>query len=70
MVGHPGTEIQKGKTGSTLEMVEEIMIGIVTDVTTGTVAMTVIGIEIMTVPVAMIQGEESVPGLGSAGITE
>lgn len=69
MVGHPGTEIQKEKTGLTLEMVEEIMIGIVIDVTTGTVAMTVIGIE-KTAPVAMIQGEENVQGLGSAGITE
>jgi len=67
-VGHQGIEIQKEKTGLTLEMVEEeIMIGIVIDVTTGIVAMTVIGIEIMTAPAATIQGGENVHGPGSAG---
>jgi len=70
-VGHPGIEIQKGETELSLEMVEEIMIEIVIDVTIGTVAMTVIGIGIMTVPADMIQGEESVHAPGSAaGITE
>jgi len=65
-VGHPGIEIQKGETELSLEMVEEIMIEIVIDVTIGTVAMTVIGIGIMTVPADMIQGEESVHAPGSA----
>ena len=49
---------------------EEIMIGIVIDVMTGIVALTVIGIEIMTAPAATIQGEENVHDPGSAGITE
>lgn len=66
MAGHPGIEIQKGETGLSLEMVEEIMIGIVIDVTIGTGAMTVIGIGIMTAPVDMIQGGESVHAPGSA----
>ena len=48
---------------------EEIMIGIVIDVMTGIVALTVIGIEIMTAPAATIQGE-NVHDPGSAGITE
>ena len=70
-VGHPGIEIQKGETELSLEMVEEIMIGIVIDVTIGTVAMTVIGIGIMSAPADMIQGEESVHAPGSAaGIAE
>lgn len=60
--------MQKEKIGSTLEMVEEIMIEIVIDATIGIVAMTVI--EIMTAPVAMIQGGENVQGPGSAGINE
>jgi len=42
---------------------EEIMI----DVMTGIVALTVIGIEIMTAPAATIQGEENVHDPGSAG---
>ncbi|CAN6314508.1 unnamed protein product [Urochloa humidicola] len=67
-VGHRGTEIQKEKTGLTLEMAEEIMIGgIVIDVTIGIAAMTVTGTEIMTAPAAMIQGEENVHAPGSAG---
>lgn len=66
--GHRGIEMQKEKIGSTLEMVEEIMIEIVIDATIGIVAMTVI--EIMTAPVAMIQGGENVQGPGSAGINE
>ena len=49
---------------------EEIMIGIMIDVMTGIVALTVIGIEIMTAPAATIQGEENVHDPGSAGITE
>lgn len=64
--GHPGIEIQKGETGLSLEMVEEIMIGIVIDVMTGIGAMTVIGIGIMTAPEDMIQGEESAHAPGSA----
>nr|ACF87613.1 unknown [Zea mays] len=64
--GRPGIENQKGETGLSLEMVEEIMKGIVIDVMIGTGAMTVIGIGIMTAPVDMIQGGESVHAPGSA----
>ncbi|KAL6909409.1 hypothetical protein ACP4OV_001690 [Aristida adscensionis] len=63
--GHQGIKTQTEGKELSLEKVE-IMIGIVIDVTIGTVAMTVIGIEIMTVPEAMIQGEGIVLVPGSA----
>jgi hypothetical protein len=67
----PGIEIQKGETGLSLEMEEEIMIGNAIGVTIGTVAMTATGIGIMTAPADMTQGEESVHTPGSAaGIAE
>jgi hypothetical protein len=69
MVEYPGIEMQIERTELSLEKVGEITTGIVIDVTIGTVAMTVIVIEIMTTPVAKIQeGTDLVPG--STGIAE
>jgi hypothetical protein len=70
MVGHQKTERQKERKELNLEKAGEIMTGIVIDVTIGTVTMTVIATEVMTAPVAMIQGEGSVLVPGSAGIDE
>ena len=67
--GHPGIEMQKGRTELNLGKAEETMIGIVIDAMIGTGVMTVTGIEIMTAPVAMIQGEGNAldPGSAAAG---
>uniref|UniRef100_A0A0E0P3S3 RNA-binding protein Luc7-like 2 n=1 Tax=Oryza rufipogon TaxID=4529 RepID=A0A0E0P3S3_ORYRU len=69
MVRHPGIEIQKERTELNLEKAEETMIVIGIGATIGTAAMIAIGIEIMTVRVAMIQGEGNVLDPGSAGAT-
>lgn len=57
--GFQGIEMQRERTELNLEKAEETMIGIMIDVMIGIVAMTVTvtGIESMTVPVVMIQGE-------------
>jgi hypothetical protein len=66
MGGHPGIEMQKGRTELNLGKAEETMTGIVIDAMIGTVAMTETGIETMTAPVALIRGEGSVLDPGSA----
>lgn len=70
MVRHPGIEIQKERTELNLEKAEETMIMIGIGATIGTAAMIAIGIEIMTVRVAMIQGEGNVLDPGSAGMVQ
>jgi hypothetical protein len=70
MVRHPGIEIQKERTELNLEKAEETMIVIGIGATIGTAAMIAIGIEIMTVRVAMIQGEGNVLDPGSAGMVQ
>uniref|UniRef100_A0A0E0KLG1 LUC7 related protein n=1 Tax=Oryza punctata TaxID=4537 RepID=A0A0E0KLG1_ORYPU len=69
MVRHPGIEMQKERTELNLEKAEETMIVIGIGAMIGTAAMIAIGIEIMTVRVAMIQGEGNVLDPGSAGAT-
>lgn len=70
MVRHPGIEIQKERTELNLEKAEETMIVIGIGATIGTATMIAIGIEIMTVRVAMIQGEGNVLDPGSAGMVQ
>ncbi|XP_044945894.1 U1 snRNP-associated protein usp106-like isoform X2 [Hordeum vulgare subsp. vulgare] len=66
MGGLPGIEMQKERTELSLGKAEETMIGIVIGAMTGTVAMTVTGIEGMTAPVAVTHGEGNDLGPGSA----